>query len=79
MWFPNARAINSAGNYVDSNYRLSTATPYSGIGTREMRWWTNDGGANYSIQQNSNHYDNNGNLVVDNWMSDGRVVRCQME
>ena len=78
MWFPNARAINSAGNYVDSNYRLSTATPYSGIGTREMRWWTNDGGANYSIQQNSNHYDN-GNPVANNWMSDGRVVRCQME
>lgn len=79
MWFPNARAINSAGNYVDSNYRLSTATPYSGIGTREMRWWTNNGGVNYSIQQNSNHYDDNENLVVDNWMSDGRVVRCQME
>ena len=78
MWFPNARAINSAGNYVDSNYRLSTATPYSGIGTRELRWWTNDGGANYSIQQNSNHYEN-GNPVANNWMSDGRVVRCQME
>ena len=75
MWFPNARAINSAGNYVDSNYRLSTATPYSGIGTREMRWWTDDGGANYSIQQNSNRYVN----VASNWMSDGRVVRCQME
>ncbi len=78
MWFPNARAINSAGNYVDSNYRLSTATPYSGIGTREMRWWTNDGGTNYSIQQNSNHYEND-NPVANNWMSDGRVVRCQME
>lgn len=76
VWFPNSRAINGAGNFVnDNNYRLSTATPYYNPGgyewgiykppyvnCREMRW------TNSSIQQDNS-----------SWMSAARVVRCQME
>lgn len=71
VWFPNSRAINSAGNFVndnvnDNNYRLSTATPYykdtQTLNVREMRW------TNSSIQQDNS-----------SWMSAARVVRCQME
>ena len=70
IWFPNARAMNSNGLYNSSNsYRLSSATPFSGESSREIRWWNNSG--EYRIQQN--HGNNQ------NWMSDGRVVRCQME
>ncbi len=70
IWFPNARAMNSNGLYNSSNsYRLSSATPFSGKSSREIRWWDNYG--EYRIQQN------HGN--DQNWMSDGRVVRCQME
>ena len=70
IWFPNARAMNSNGLYNSSNsYRLSSATPFSGESSREIRWWDNYG--EYRIQQN------HGN--DQNWMSDGRVVRCQME
>lgn len=70
VWFPNSRAINSAGNFVydnnDNNYRLSTATPYykdtQTLNVREMRW------TNSSIKQDNS-----------SWMSAARVVRCQME
>lgn len=76
VWFPNSRAINSAGNFVnDNNYRLSTATPYYNPGgyewgiykppyvnCREMRW------TNSSIKQDNT-----------SWMAAARVVRCQME
>lgn len=76
VWFPNARGIDSNGNFSNGNYRLSTATPFSSdnntLNTREMRWksirvseWYNT----YQIQQNNSN----------NWMVDGRVVRCQME
>ena len=74
IWFPNARAMNSVGEFDGTNYRLSTATPFSGKASREIRWekgtaenWPYNGV--YRIEQD------NGN----NWMSDGRVVRCQME
>lgn len=66
VWFPNSRAINSAGNFVNGNYRLSIATPYykdtQTLNVREMRW------TNSSIQQDNS-----------SWMSAARVVRCQME
>lgn len=66
VWFPNSRAINNSGNFVNGNYRLSTATPYYKdtqiLNVREMRW------TNSSIQQDES-----------SWMSAARVVRCQME
>lgn len=74
LWFPNSRAINSAGSFTnDGNHRVSTATPFSSgndLNTREIRWWS-EGNRNkyYRIQQNQDN----------NWMVDGRVVRCQME
>lgn len=81
VWFPNARGIDSNGNFSNGNYRLSTATPFSSdnntLNTREMRWksiwvsgsWGTSGYNTYQIQQNNSN----------NWMVDGRVVRCQME
>lgn len=74
LWFPNSRAINSAGSFTnDGNHRVSTATPFSSgnnLNTREIRWWS-EGNRNkyYRIQQNEDN----------NWMVDARVVRCQME
>lgn len=66
VWFPNARAINNSGDFVNGNYRLSTATPYykdtQTLNVREMRW------TNSSIKQDNT-----------SWMSAARVVRCQME
>lgn len=66
VWFPNARAINNSGVFVNGNYRLSTATPYykdtQTLNVREMRW------TNSSIQQDNS-----------SWMAAARVVRCQME
>lgn len=72
VWFPNARGIDSNGNFSSAdNYRLSTATPFSSgnntLNTREMRWEKSYN--TYKVQQNNNN----------NWMVDGRVVRCQME
>lgn len=66
VWFPNARAINNSGDFVNGNYRLSTATPFykdtQTLNVREMRW------TSFSIQQDNS-----------SWMSAARVVRCQME
>lgn len=66
VWFPNSRAIGSSGNFVNGNYRLSTATPFykdtQTLNVREMRW------TNSSIQQDNS-----------SWMAAARVVRCQME
>lgn len=66
VWFPNARAINNSGVFVNGNYRLSTATPFykdtQTLNVREMRWTSS------SIQQDNS-----------SWMSAARVVRCQME
>lgn len=76
VWFPNARAINNTGVFVNGNYRLSTATPYyypggkdqwgnyipPYVNCREMRW------TNSSIKQDES-----------SWMAAARVVRCQME
>lgn len=66
VWFPNARAIASNGNFATGAYRLSTATPFykdnQTLNCREIRWTDN------SIQQKES-----------SWMADGRVVRCQME
>ena len=75
IWFPNSVAMDKDGNFIDhDNFRLSSATPYYSdldgsleLNTREMRWWKK--GGNYEIQQNHKN----------NWMMDGRVVRCQME
>lgn len=80
VWFPNARGIDSNGNFSSAdNYRLSTATPFSSgnttLNTREMRWEKTEAGRpwdnydTYKVQQNNDN----------NWMVDGRVVRCQME
>lgn len=70
VWFPNANAIGSSGNFTnDGNHRLSTATPWSSgndLNVREMRWWGNNN--YYTIQQN-----------YSSWMAAARVVRCQME
>lgn len=66
VWFPNSRAIGSSGNFVNGNYRLSTATPFykdtQTLNVREMRWTKS------SIQQDNS-----------SWMAAARVVRCQME
>lgn len=68
VWFPNSKAINSAGSFVSGNYRLSTAAPFyttdGGVklNVREIRWTGN------SIRQ-----------YQSSWMADGMVVRCQME
>lgn len=69
IWFPNSGVITSGGsfNLTGDNNRLSTATPFSGWSTREIRWGKT--GSLYNIWQ----YHNN------NYMSAGRVVRCQME
>lgn len=76
VWFPNAMAIGYDGNFAgDSQYRLSTATPFSSgnstMNTREIRWWKDSfyNSYYYRIQQNNSS----------NKMVDGRVVRCQME
>lgn len=73
IWFPNSGALQSTGNFIwyqnTWNHRLSTATPMGGTATREIRWWPNSqNGTYYSIQQHNSSY-----------MSEGRVVRCQME
>lgn len=84
IWFPNSRGIDSECNYNDSEtYRLHTATAFESTGSsdasREIRWkktedrhwawidWEYE--YYYEIQQNTSN----------NWQTDGRVVRCQME
>jgi len=68
IWFPNSGVIGSGGSFIltGENNRLSTATPFSGWSTREIRWGKT--GSGYNIQQHNSSY-----------MSAGRVVRCQME
>lgn len=85
VWFPNSRAINSAGNFVnDNNYRLSTATPYYNPGGYD-NWWqytppyVNSREMRWSIQYSYYYYYQVQQNHLNNWMADGRVVRCQME
>ena len=76
IWFPNSGVIEKDGGYFNTSTgnqgRVSTATPmYHGtannLNMREIRWTrTND--RYYSIQQYDSSY-----------MSEARVVRCQME
>ncbi len=76
IWFPNSGVIEKDGGYFNTSTgnqgRVSTATPmYHGtannLNMREIRWTrTND--SYYSIQQYDSSY-----------MSEARVVRCQME
>ena len=71
VWFPNASAIKSNGEFDKYGIsRLSTSTPYysgTDLSAREMRWWGFSGDS-YTIQPNNT-----------SWMGDAMVVRCQME
>lgn len=71
VWFPNASAIKSNGEFdKDGPSRLSTSTPYysgTDLSAREMRWWGFSSDS-YTIQPNNT-----------SWMGDAMVVRCQME
>ena len=71
VWFPNASAIKSNGEFDKyGTSRLSTSTPYysgTDLSPREMRWWGFSDNS-YTIQPNNT-----------SWMGDARVVRCQME
>lgn len=78
IWFPNSPAIASDGTYNSPDiFRLNTSTAFEGDtpdATREIRWRkerVNIGHESdaYIIQQKNK----------ENWQTDGRAVRCQME
>lgn len=90
-WFPNSGVIAADGvNTNNGNIgRVSTATPMGSdpvdnvptkLHTREMRWERLEHGwlfksYDYEIQQNNG----TGGNSSQSWMSEARVVRCQME
>ena len=76
LWLPFSGRLNSIGEYAQMPYDAgywSTATPFSdrnnpkGAASREIRWAKK--GGRYIITQKH----------TDNWMSDGRPVRCVKE
>ena len=72
VWFPNCRTMESKGNFGHGRgHRLSTATPCYTDGSpfmTRMIVWKNSNGS-YTLQE----------MHTDNWTTDAKVVRCQME
>lgn len=72
VWFPNCRTMESGGNFGHGRgHRLSTATPCYADGSpfmTRMIVWKNSNGS-YKLQE----------MHTDNWTTDAKVVRCQME
>lgn len=72
VWFPNSRTMESTGSFGHGRgHRLSTATPCytdgSSFMTRMIVWKNSNG--SYTLQE----------MHTDNWTTDAKVVRCQME
>lgn len=72
VWFPNSRTMESKGNFGHGRgHRLSTATPCYADGSpfmTRMIVWKNSNNT-YTMQE----------MHTDNWTTDAKVVRCQME